>query len=211
MDLTELDKPLRDFVFVRANPKKNAIREIAPGVKLVMDQTYEPHSMTHVTQDGIIKYIPRGFTQDYLAELPSKAIDLEVGDHVYGHHFLCDDRVSNTGIDSNGDGLYYIKYGELYCKVRAGDITMIGEWNLVDPVKVEAPETSIPGMVTQLKDKKEPLKGTAVHINESLRALGITEGDEIYFDPDSDYEMMVDGKMYYRMENYFILGKTNEE
>ena len=210
MDLSGLDKPLRDLVFVRANPKKNAIKEIAPGVEIVIDQTFEKHSMLHVTQDGIVEYLPKGFSQNYQKEINFEGMELKIGDHVYGHHFLCDDYVRNTSIDENGYGLYYILYGELYCAVRDGNINMIGEWNLVDPVKVKAPESKA-GIITQVREKTEPLKGVARHINERLRSLGVKEGDEIYFDADSDYEMIIEGKMYYRMENTFILGKTNEK
>ena len=211
MNLEGLDKPLRDFVFVRANPRKNAVKEIAPGIDIVMDQTFEKHSMTHVTQDGIIEYLPRGFSDDYLKEFNYQGMELKVGDHIYAHHFLCDEYVPGTTINENGDGLYSILYGEVYCAIREGRITMISEWNLVDPVKIEAPKSTIPGLITQLKEKVEPLKGIARHINDRLMELGINEGDEIYFDADSDYEMMIEGQMYYRMENAYILGKTNDK
>ncbi len=211
MDIEGLDKPLRDFVFVRADPTKNAVKEIAPGIDIIIDQTFEKHSMTHVTQDGIIEYLPRGLTQMHQDDINYQGMELEIGDHVYGHHFLCNKHVRTTKIDSNGDGLYYILYGELYCKVKDGDITMIGEWNLVDPVKVPALKSSIPNLITQVKEHMEPLKGVATHINERLRTLGVNEGDEIIFDADSDYEMMIEGKMYYRMENTYILGKSNDK
>ena len=208
MNLTGLEKPLRDFVFIRANPTKNAVKQIAPGVEIIVDQTYEPHSMTHVTQDGIIEYLPKGFSLDYQKDIDFQVMELEVGDHVYCHHFLCDEHVRTTKVDKNGNGLYYLLYGEVYCAIRDGKINMIGEWNLVDPVKIEAPKSAA-GIITQVQQKMEPLKGIARHINERLRDLGINKGDEIFFDADSDYEMMVEGKMYYRMQNTYILGKTN--
>jgi len=46
---------------------------------------------------------------------------------------------------------------------------------------------------------EEPLTGTIRYINEELLDLGLKEGDEISFKPDSDYEFTVDGEKLYRM------------
>lgn len=46
---------------------------------------------------------------------------------------------------------------------------------------------------------EEPLIGTIRYINKELLDLGLKEGDEISFKPDSDYEFTVDGEKLYRM------------
>ena len=46
---------------------------------------------------------------------------------------------------------------------------------------------------------EEPLMGTIRYINKELLDLGLKEGDEISFKPDSDYEFTVDGEKLYRM------------
>jgi len=46
---------------------------------------------------------------------------------------------------------------------------------------------------------EEPLIGTIRYINDQLEELGLKEGDEISYKPDSDYEFTVDGEKLYRM------------
>jgi len=211
MNLTGIPKPLKDYAFIRANPKQNAVKKIAPGVEIIIDQTWDPHAIHHVTQDGTVVYLPRGFSKEYKEDINYQGPQLEIGDHVYCHHFLCDKPVGQTEMDNDGFGIYLLLYGMIHCVIRDGNINMIGEWNLVDPIKVDAPKTEVKGLITQVNEEVEPLKGIARHINDGLRKLGIKEGDEIYFDADSDYEMIVEGQTYYRMENCYILGKANEK
>tara|TARA_R110000787_G_scaffold3543_4_gene13842 strand:+ start:2890 stop:3453 length:564 start_codon:yes stop_codon:yes gene_type:complete len=45
----------------------------------------------------------------------------------------------------------------------------------------------------------EPLIGTIRYINKQLIALGLKEGDEISYQPDSEYEFKVEGERLYRM------------
>jgi len=47
--------------------------------------------------------------------------------------------------------------------------------------------------------KEEPLVGTIRYINSQLKDLGLKEGDEIVYQPYSDYEFTVDGEKLYRM------------
>lgn len=46
---------------------------------------------------------------------------------------------------------------------------------------------------------EEPLIGTIRYINEQLEELGLKEGDEISYKPNSEYEFTVDGEKLYRM------------
>lgn len=46
---------------------------------------------------------------------------------------------------------------------------------------------------------EEPLVGTIRYINKQLEELGLKEGDEIIYQPYSDYEFTVDGERLYRM------------
>ena len=211
MDLTGLMKPLKDYVFVRANPTQNAVKTLAPGVEILIDQTWDPHAIHHVTQDGRVEYIARGMNKQYRDDINFQKMELKVGDHVYAHHWLCnkDKMVQDTDLDKDGYGLYYIMYGQIYCIVKDGKIKMIGEWNLIDPLETVAPKSNIPNFVTKVNSQKEPLKGVARHINAKLRKLGIKVGDVVYFDADSDYEIIIEGETCYRMENTYILGIAN--
>lgn len=46
---------------------------------------------------------------------------------------------------------------------------------------------------------EEPLFGTIKYINQELIELGVKEGDEISFTPDSEYEFTIEGEKLYRM------------
>jgi len=47
--------------------------------------------------------------------------------------------------------------------------------------------------------KEEPLYGTIRYINDELKAFGLKEGDEVIYEPESEYEFNVDGEKLYRM------------
>jgi len=47
--------------------------------------------------------------------------------------------------------------------------------------------------------KEEPLTGIIKYSNEQLKALGVKEGDEVCFEPHSEYEFNVEGEKLYRM------------
>lgn len=49
------------------------------------------------------------------------------------------------------------------------------------------------------RGNEEPLVGTIRYINPQLEELGLEEGDEIVYQPYSDYEFTVDGEKLYRM------------
>lgn len=55
----------------------------------------------------------------------------------------------------------------------------------------------------------EPLIGEVVYANDELRALGVNEGDEVSFEPDSEYEFVIDGEIMYRMFTKNITIKWN--
>lgn len=47
--------------------------------------------------------------------------------------------------------------------------------------------------------KEEPLYGEIKYINDELLSLGLKEGDEVIYEPESEYEFIVDGEKLYRM------------
>ena len=55
--------------------------------------------------------------------------------------------------------------------------------------------------------KEEPLVGTIRYITKKLQNIGLKEGDEIAYTPDSEYEFTVEGEKLYRVnsENICIL------
>tara|TARA_R100000935_G_scaffold36892_1_gene57894 strand:+ start:2820 stop:3383 length:564 start_codon:yes stop_codon:yes gene_type:complete len=46
---------------------------------------------------------------------------------------------------------------------------------------------------------EEPLTGTVVYGNEELKSLGVQQGDEVIFEPESEYPFYINGEKLYRM------------
>ena len=59
----------------------------------------------------------------------------------------------------------------------------------------------LPAKETYLRKncKYEPLTGTVKYINQQLLDKGVKVGDLVLYQPDSEYEFMVDGELLYRM------------
>ena len=50
-----------------------------------------------------------------------------------------------------------------------------------------------------IKRGEEPLMGIVKYINQELLDLGVKVGDEISFQPESEYEFTIEGEKLYRM------------
>ena len=50
-----------------------------------------------------------------------------------------------------------------------------------------------------MKRGEEPLMGIVKYINQELLDLGVKVGDEISFQPESEYEFTIEGEKLYRM------------
>jgi hypothetical protein len=57
--------------------------------------------------------------------------------------------------------------------------------------------------------KEEPLIGTIAYINNELLSLGLNVGDEIAFEPDSEYPFTIEDQKLYRMFTNNITLKWN--
>ncbi len=57
--------------------------------------------------------------------------------------------------------------------------------------------------------KEEPLMGIITYINDELISLGLSVGDEISFEPDSEYPFTIEGEKLYRMFTNNITIKWN--
>lgn len=195
--MDNMPKPIRDVVFIEADPKKNAIKHLAPGVDIIIDTAFEPHATENVTQDGVVLQPPSKLRG-------GERVDLKAGDKVYTHHFLCDE---DQSLELEGKKFYQLAYQMCYCRIREGKMKMLGDWNFIEPPKKEKEKTTNSGIIYNLAPaSKEPQVGIARHINEKMREWGVSEGDSVYFTINSDYEILVEGKKYWRMRNVDIIG-----
>lgn len=192
--------PMEDFVYIKADKdRKQTIKH--GSVEIFNDTTYNPHSKDNVVQDGTILSICKKAKDSYFYK--KLAIEAEPGDHIYTHHFLTDEENERV---LDGEKYYEIKYENLYCKIVDEQIVMLNEWNFVSPVIAET-EISTSGIVLDFKQKNELRVGVVNHASKSLIARGIKVGDTIFFKYGREYQIDIEGTVYYRINSNDILYK----
>ena len=183
-------KPIKDFVYLSADPEKNRYKNLGNGTKIWIDGAFNPHDTEHCTQDGIVKYLPVKLSK-------KKKIELKVGDRVFTHHFLCDE---DNKTEITGEPLYKLEYDLIYCKYN-GKIEMLDGFNFVEPIV----EGQISKIIFSPFERISATTGILRHTNPAMIELGAKVGDTVFFSRASDYEMKVEGERYFRMSNEDIL------
>lgn len=124
--------------------------------------------------------------------------DLEPGDIVWMHHF----------IDENdlpwGDNLGFVEYNQVYCRMRNKEVETLGNFVLVEPITNAELGMNVASNGLRLSMKKDTDNAERIGVVRlpSPQALefGVKDGDKILFGKNCEYEMLIDGKVYYRME-----------
>ena len=123
--------------------------------------------------------------------------DIEIGDTLLVHHNVFKFYNDMKGRRQSGrsffkDDLFFIEDEQFYMYKKNGKWKAHGRNCFVKPSAVKKSFIDKPG-------EYEPLIGTVKYINEELIKLGVKEGDEISFQPESEYEFRVDDEILYRM------------
>ena len=123
--------------------------------------------------------------------------DIEIGDTLLVHHNVFKFYNDMKGRRQSGrsffkDDLFFIEDEQFYMYKKNGKWKAHGRNCFIKPSAVKKSFIDKPG-------EYEPLIGTVKYINEELIKLGVKEGDEISFQPESEYEFRVDDEILYRM------------
>jgi co-chaperonin GroES (HSP10) len=128
--------------------------------------------------------------------------DLKPGNKVYCHHFVLD----NENKLPFKDGHYsWVEYNNVYCKMIDGEPEMLSDWLLVEPVTADNEQffdKSEYGLILSTKQGTTFLDriGIIKHISENGFKAGLREGDKVIFGKNCEYDLNIDGKIYFRME-----------
>tara|TARA_R110001583_G_scaffold83165_8_gene219886 strand:- start:5879 stop:6565 length:687 start_codon:yes stop_codon:yes gene_type:complete len=193
--------PLNDCVLVYR--EKNTKDEVDIGDnKLFIDTSW--YEYDHVIQHATVRYTPKRISSYFKTDM-----ELMPGDKVYCHHFIADEK---NMIEIHGEKLSKLNYGQLYARVRDGEVHMLSDWVLVDIVKDKEEELKTDSGIwlKTEKEKKEQI-GKIKYVNSKSINDGFKPGDTVMFIKDADYEMEVEGEMLYRMRNQDILAKVDED
>ena len=122
---------------------------------------------------------------------------VEPGDTVVVHHNVFKFFYDMKGRQRSGksffmEDLFFLDQDQFFLYKRDGEWKAFGKYCFVQPVK-EKDSFIFKGT------KNEPLVGKIKYINQQLLDLGVNVGDEVSFQPDSEYEFLIDGQKTYRM------------
>ena len=124
---------------------------------------------------------------------------IAIGDDVIVHHNVFRKMFDMRGkeIDSYSfirENLYYLDDMQLYAYRHPNeDWEPVGRYCFVEPIKVQE------DTLVSKKGENVALWGSIVYPNDRLRELGLSSGDIISFQPDSEYEFRIDDRILYRM------------
>lgn len=171
---------------------------------LVVPTAYRKFHSDITIQDGTVE-VPPGRTSD------GRDVDIEEGDHVYVHHFAQEDqRRLDNSLFSEEDGMVSMMYDEIYCKKVDGEIVMVGQWNFLEPIEEDDEDITTQGGI-QKKSKKDykTMKGKLSYTSKDMEGYAEV-GDTVLLKSDREYEIIIDGKMYYRVRSKDIIAKFEE-
>ena len=133
--------------------------------------------------------------------------DVKVGDTILVHHNVFRTYYDMKGNHRSGksffkDDLFLVDHDQFFLYNDGVDWKCPGKYCFIEPV---GPEHS--WLFNPLSH--QPLIGKIKYINKELADLGLSVGDRISFEPDSEYEFKIDGEDLYRMftENITIQWK----
>jgi hypothetical protein len=167
------------------------------GVKL--DNSFNQFRDDLVNQSGIVAAKPIYATNSYVDNPPKLKVDIEIGDKVWGHHFITHE---DNQRDINGEIFSEIKYEELYCRERDGEYKMLNEWNFLEILDKKSER--IGTFVVKQKGINN-IKGRVKFLNENLSKVGVKVGDIVYFKGSRDYRVFMNGTYYYRVDTRDVI------
>ncbi len=156
------------------------------GKEIIIDSDYNKYK--HTTQIGIIHACPIKITKQYLYDT-----ELNVGDTVAFHHFVCQ---ADHKIE---DGVYRAEYFHLYALLKDSSVEPLEDVIFVEPI-LESEDSLYAGNI-RIKSHQENIKqcGIVFAASKKAKAMGVRDGDKVFFSKDADYKMKLIDKVYYRM------------
>ncbi len=199
--------------------KEEWVRQIDPG--LPVPGKYHSNEQIAELKSAGIPIDSWSSLNDFVHEWKTCAdFEMEVhkGDKIYFHYNTITD---NNEVSVMGDNIYKLGYHHAICVVRneiiipiAGHVLVEAYWeedvqDLGDGKRGKINQT---GIVTELHDKPEYLTATVAFICKPMKGetIGIIPGDKIIYDIHADFEVEIEGKNYYVMKYWDIIGKLED-
>lgn len=193
-------QPISDLVLLRIEKEANLVRPSG----IILTNRWSEIDDHVVKQDGIVVAAP-------LKMKDKTPVQVQPGDHVYFHHHATNEA---NEVETGGEILYKQPQSEIYCKVKDGEVTMIGKWNLVEPLmdleegeevvydeetKTQMAKTKS-GVITKAMVSHDTKRARLVHVSPELKESldEVQSGDIVFYRKDCDYPIVVGGRQYFR-------------
>lgn len=176
------------------SPAEDKTKVKLGNIELELDTKADPYKF--VPRCGIVHETPSIIRYyDHRNQKISKRVDvnIEKGDKIYFHHFTVNE------INKVQD-YYKCDYEHTYCVIKDGEIKMLEDYVFVSPIyEDEANIKTKSGIFIKIQPDKIHEFGKVEHISPFYESWGLKQGDQVFFTKNSEYEMEVEGKKYYRM------------
>jgi co-chaperonin GroES (HSP10) len=195
----------KNTCLIQADKNRDVYLNLKGGIDLILPSNvkkFNEYRADIVTQNGIVAAAPSRLRS-------KKKVEVKNNDTVYGHHFMCRDEKK---VVFDKIPYYANDHDSIYCKVDdQGHITMVGAWNFVVPIYPPISDSlSDSGLLITHKHQPIPNLGKIIYPSSELISEGVKEGDIIMFVDDCEYEILIGGKMFYRIRSKYIIGIAGE-
>lgn len=186
------------YFLVRVEDSYNNYVEMGNGQKLSINTSLD--SVEHINRVGKVISAPKG-------------VKVEEGDFLLFHHNICRESWGAKGKKRKSvfcvtDNVYFVPIPEVFMYMKEGTDKWISSapFVFIEPIPAESKKLSSGMMIQEESYKgKKPLVGRVAYPNQQLIDMGVTEGDIIAFQQDSEHEYEIRGNTYYKMRNQDIL------
>jgi len=174
-------KGLFDFIITPKGKRYNNTKQVGD-TELVLNASIEDHLM--INRTGIVKALPSvGET------------NIQVGDEVILHHNVFRRWYDAHGNEKNSrsfidEHTYCVSHDQIFLYKHNDKWIAPGQYCFVKPIKSRDDFSD---------DKEQPLVGILKYSNNTLDALGLTEGSLVGFSPNSKFEFIIERERLYRV------------
>lgn len=109
-------------------------------------------------------------------------------------------------IDRSND-IYRVPANMVYAYTKNGNLEVTDNYVIVEPIVMEDQVDEESGIIEPGFEKEVEGIGKIVHIGKKLSDMGYKVGDHVIWDANSEYEVRINNKKYYRMDYEWIIAK----
>jgi co-chaperonin GroES (HSP10) len=172
----------------------------------VSGETIAYHAHRGLMKSSLPKYYCSTYTVEKIY-LNDHVLDVLTGDKVYFNYMALEEE-ARMGSYFQDRKVYQIRYDNLLCRVRNGQIMPLNGKVFVVPVMQTWEEiTSNSGIIMQSDVKPRYLEGIITHIGEPVGGeyIDCKVGDKIFYHPNADWTNKIEGKEYYVIDQSDVL------